>query len=115
MMSELDKLQQYLAEKGYFFERKDATAPKALRDWYTTKLGKYSGEGERHQIIVFRDDGTHQVWFDVICHCGSYGYEKGLLEIAGPSELCSNQYDGVEGWLTAQDIIDRLEILGNDA
>lgn len=114
MVSELGKLQQYLAKKGYFFERKDTTISKALRGWYAAQFGRYSGEGEWHQIIVFRDDGTRAIWFDVICHWGSYGWEKGLLEIAGPEELCNNSHDCVEGWLTAQDIINRLEALGND-
>ena len=41
-------------------------------------------------------DGNRTI--SVICHSGSYGREKGLLEIYAPG-----LNDGVEGWLTAED------------
>ena len=103
-MSELDKLQAYLEVNGYGFKRIDTPAPDTLKvvygdnDW--TK-----GLGERHQIVVYGKD-RHVVW-DAICHWGSYGYEQGLLEIMG--SIVRGQAGGVEGWLTAQKIIDRLE------
>lgn len=50
-----------------------------------------------------------QEW-DVICHDFSYGHELGLLELMG--SLVSEDYDDeVEGWLTAEDIIDRMKVL----
>ena len=110
-MGELNKLQEYLMTNGYYFKRIDKTVPKEMKDIYVKHFGKYSGEGERHQIIVYSDSEgcPDEIWFDVICQWGSYGYDKGLLEISGPTGLCDNHESGVEGWLTAQDIIDRLE------
>lgn len=45
--------------------------------------------------------------WDVICHWGSYGHEDGLLEIMG--RYNRNEYDDVEGWLTAEDILARID------
>lgn len=44
---------------------------------------------------------------DVICHRGSYGHEKGLLEIMGC--LVTNEDDDVEGWLTAKEVFKRIQ------
>lgn len=41
--------------------------------------------------------------WDVICHRGSYGYEQGLLEIG------YKNCDEVEGWLTAEQVLERIE------
>lgn len=41
---------------------------------------------------------------DAICHSGSYGHEKGLLEVMG---LTRND-DFVEGWLTSEEVFDRI-------
>ena len=101
-MTELDKLQEYLEQNGYTIKRVD-TKPSELVRLTSPIMDK--GLGERHQIIVYDDDG--KIAWDAICHWGSYGFEQGLLEIMG--SICRNQDDVVEGWLTAQDIIDRLE------
>ena len=45
--------------------------------------------------------------WDAVCHDGSYGHEEGLLEVMGTT--CQNEYDDVEGWLTADEILKRLE------
>lgn len=45
--------------------------------------------------------------WDAICHKGSYGHESGLIEVMG-APVCQSDCDDVEGWLTAQDILDRL-------
>lgn len=42
---------------------------------------------------------------DVICHWGSYGHEKGLLEIMG---LVEEAEDDVEGYLTAEEVFNRM-------
>jgi hypothetical protein len=42
---------------------------------------------------------------DAICHKYSYGYEQGLLEIMG---LHNNPLDDVEGWLTAEQVFERI-------
>jgi hypothetical protein len=56
---------------------------------------------------------NNQVWYpshdenvcDVICHEYSYGGEKGLLEIMG---LTDDEYEDVEGWLTADEVFSRI-------
>lgn len=45
--------------------------------------------------------------WDAVCHDFSYGHEDGLLEIMG--KIVQNEYDDVEGWLTADEILERLE------
>lgn len=42
---------------------------------------------------------------DVICHWGSYGHERGLLEIMG---LVEGGEDEVEGYLTAEEVFNRM-------
>jgi hypothetical protein len=88
-MSEMEKLEKYLKEKGYKYDRKQ-------EQW-----GYYN----INQIIVYDKEGKRQ--WDAICHRGSYGYEQGLLEIMG--SIVKPGGDRVEGWLTAEDIIKRLE------
>lgn len=41
---------------------------------------------------------------DAVCHDGSYGREKGLLEIMG---LVEDEEDDVEGYLTAEEVFMR--------
>lgn len=56
---------------------------------------------------------NNQVWYpsydenvcDVICHEYSYGGPKGLLEMMG---LTDDEYDDVEGWLTADEVFSRI-------
>lgn len=90
-MSELDKLEKYLKEHNIPYERIDE-AEKGIMD--------------RHQILVKDKDGC-EIW-DAICHFGSYGYESGLLEIMG-TLVRPEDRDSVVGWLTAEDIIGRIE------
>ena len=47
-----------------------------------------------------------QDW-DAICHDFSYGHEEGLLEIMG-SLVREDIGDEVEGWLTAEAVIERM-------
>lgn len=93
-MNELDKLEAYLKEKGIRYERVD-------EDFGPERL--YG----RHQIIVYNTKGKRQ--WDVICHYGSYGYSKGLLEAYGEPVVRKSDGNSVVGYLTAQDVIDRLE------
>lgn len=54
-------------------------------------------------------NSNNQIWYpnydekicDVICHKYSYGGNDGYLEIMG---LSGNEYDDVEGWLTAEEV-----------
>lgn len=90
-MDEMTKLEMYLVEHEYRFIRVDD---------YTTPLG-------RHQIKVYNKKTQEREW-DVICNFGSYGFPEGLLEAMGTIIKPEHEYD-VEGWLTADDIIRRLE------
>lgn len=57
-------------------------------------------------------NSNNQIWYpnhdekicDVICHEYSYGGNDGYLEIMG---LTQNE-DDVEGWLTAEEVFDRI-------
>lgn len=51
------------------------------------------------QIIV--EDGD----WDAICHSGSYGHEKGLIEVMGLPQ-CE---DDVIGWLTAEEVLKMVD------
>ena len=59
---------------------------------------------DQHIVIVYTREGERL--FDAICHYGSYGYEEGLLEIMG--SIVQTDEDSVEGWKTADDIIQRI-------
>lgn len=43
---------------------------------------------------------------DAVLHWGSYGHEQGLLEIMGLVD--EDAGDDVEGWLTAEQVFDRI-------
>ena len=94
-MTELDKLEKYLKANGYNYHRHDE--PEIRKNGYIAHC-------DRHQILVYDEHGN--LLWDAICQRGSYGYEKGLLEIMG--KIVSPGCD-VEGWLNAQQIIHRLE------
>lgn len=103
-MTELDRLEQYLHDRGYKYKRIDNPIPQSMievREKYNLPVGWC----EQHQLIVYDVNGR-RLW-DAICQWGSYGYSQGLIEVMGT--MCQNKHDRVEGWLTAQDIINRLE------
>ena len=56
------------------------------------------------QIVVYSEG--ERLW-DAVCHNGSYGHEDGLLEIMG-AIVKEDAGDDVEGWLTADDVIERV-------
>jgi hypothetical protein len=97
-MTELDKLEQYLQDAGIRYKRIDNESP------YEADAGLPKDFGNWPQLVVY-DSAGRQMW-DAICHWGSYGYEQGLLEIMG-SVLTGNE--DVIGYLTAQDVIERIE------
>lgn len=97
-LTELNKLESYLKEHGVNYVRIDKD------DKYDEYYREQLVSMEQHQIIVFAN-GKRQ--WDAICHRGSYGHEEGLLEIMGT--IVNPCGDRVEGWLTADDIISRLE------
>ena len=90
---ELDKLEKFLQQNGYQYER----------------IEQQGGIGEdRHQIKVFDEENGKEL-FDVICQRGSYGYEEGLLEAMGSIVNEKEIGDRVEGYLTADEIIRRIK------
>ena len=96
-MSELDILTQYLKDHNIPFERYDCSKEDfEINDECTFYI-------DRHQICV---PNQQYILWDVICQEGSYGYRDGLLEACGDIVEVD---DVVEGYLTAQDIIERIE------
>lgn len=88
-MEEIQKLIEYIKDKGYNYEIKN-------RD-YTTYDNKFcKGLQVRIESLDFS-----AIWLH-----GSYGYEKGLIEV-----MCNCQYyeSSVIGSLTAQECINILE------
>lgn len=100
-MTELQKLDEYLKGKMIPHSTVDSVTV------YYDVLGEKEYKIERHQIIVMDKNGNKK--WDAICHKGSYGYENGLLEVMGDAVVKDSDGDSVVGWLTAQDVIDRLE------
>lgn len=48
--------------------------------------------------------------WDAICHSGSYGHEKGLIEVMGLPQC----QDDVIGWLTAEDVLKMVDGLDSE-
>lgn len=96
---ELNMLERYLKEHNIRYERIDQDR--------IFDREKGIAQNERHQINVLDEEGN-RLW-DAICHPGSYGYERGLLEIYGSIVDEARVGDTVEGWLTAQDVICLIE------
>lgn len=95
-LAEMEKLAQYLDANGYTFEIIHKTTP-------SLRL-------HRNQIWVWTDETKTDTLFDAIYHLGSYGYEQGLLEIMGDRLMTEADGGGsVAGWLTADQIIERLK------
>ena len=97
-LTQLNKLEDYLKKRGIQYERHDVN-------------DEYDAEGflirlERHQICALVDEEGRWEW-DAICQRGSYGAEEGLLEIYG--KIVRPCGDSVEGYLTAADVIERIE------
>lgn len=98
-LTELNKLEEYLKANGIEYERID-------EDNKLEMFGSIT-ELDYHQIKVGVTEEGPWDW-DVICNRGSYGCEQGLLEGMG-----SIFEDDVEGWLTAEDVIKRIEEAGD--
>lgn len=82
-MTEMDKLQKWLDENHIEYERRIE-----------------EGVINRNQILI----ETNEVELSFVCHYGSYGYEKGLVEMW---DFNSEPI----GYLTADDCIKELEKL----
>lgn len=94
------------------------TEMEKLIDWLRENLDDKYDLKQRYinggsQVLIFDSNGDW-LW-DAICNDMSYGHERGLIEVM---EHTADNYvlteeerscDDVLGWLTAQDIIERLE------
>lgn len=98
MMNEMDKLHVALTERGIEHQY-NKTSPE-IAEIIKDKIKIPEDKEFWSQITVYKN-GKY-LW-DAICGYGTYGHEEGLLEIAG-----SITKDDVEGFLTADDIINRL-------
>ena len=64
------------------------------------------------QVIVYDDEGN-SLW-DAVINKGSYGSERGLLEVMGQaivkkvSKMGNDDEDEVLGWLTADEILEKI-------
>ena len=105
-LTEMNKLEEYLEAHRFKYTREDADNVIDAASWekLIAGLGYEPEPMDRHQIVVY--DGEVRLW-DVICHKGSYGDSEGLLEgmgtLFGPD---------VEGYLTADDVINKIEAGG---
>ena len=87
---------------------------------YTYSVVNYCGRPQ----VIFMDAHTGERVADCVCHYGSYGHERGLIEAMGAPLVNEEVGEEVEGWLTAVDIMSRIcellpddirEIVGEDA
>lgn len=60
---------------------------------------------ERLPQVIFYDNAGNRI-ADAVCHRGSYGHERGLIEVMG-YPLCHAFDDDVEGWLTTDTVFSR--------
>lgn len=97
-LAEFDKLQSYLLTHGYSVD---------ITHRCRQMLGVVTIQSEHHQLVVHdTKDFTLRLW-DAVISDYSYGHEDGLLEAMGTGLL--EGPGTVEGWLTADEIIRRLE------
>lgn len=97
-LAEFDKLQDYLLTHGYSVD---------ITHQRRQMLGRALVQSEHHQLIVYdTKDVSLRLW-DAVISDYSYGHEDGLLEIMGTGLV--EGPGTVEGWLTAEEIIKKLE------
>ena len=88
--TEIDKLIKILNDQG-------ACCP---IDWKVKEL--YG----RPQVIFLKPQSKERIG-DAVCHFGSYGHERGLIEVMG-FPFCDEE--DVVGFLTADEVIHQIEI-----
>lgn len=103
IMTEMQKLDKYLTEHNikHTYKRRWPNMEQSSPEY---REGKHHDGG--YQIMANGDNGEY-LW-DAICGYGSFGFETGTIEIMGcivPE--CVN--DSVEGHLTANEVIERIE------
>lgn len=99
-LTQLDKLEKYLQDNDFEYERidEDSVKVKTSDSFYWT--------ADRHQIVVPSLGDDYKL--DAVCHRGSYGADKGLLEVMG-TIVPDGYYDTVMGWMTADEVIELIE------
>ena len=101
-LTQLDKLEAYLKEHHIPYDRIDKDEV-----FEETPYGKCIVECEQHQIIV-PHKGKERQWI-AVCQHVSFGHENGLLEIRGSLVRCKYGAVHIQGWLTADNVIKRIE------
>lgn len=94
---EIFKLKDMLDKAGIEYEFLD----------HTTNIGNM-GEWTSYQICCPCSDLKRQ-YISIIQSFGSHGRDDDLLEIMGLLTPEEAEEDGVAGWLTAQDVFDRIQ------
>lgn len=100
-LTELEKLKNYLDEHGYVSRWNDVWSKNDQIIVYTENDFGYPPERKEPWYDLEIDGKPYLRYWDVVCHQYSYGGDKGLLEIYG------SIVDDVEGWLTAEDVINK--------
>lgn len=59
--------------------------------------------------VIYPDVGIYDSVADAVENTGSYGHEKNLLEIMGLLTDEEARFNSVKGWLTAEDVFERIE------
>ena len=59
--------------------------------------------------IMYPNNWNNSCRCSVICHEYSYGFEEGLLEIMGLLTEEEKESDDVVGWLTADNVFERIQ------
>lgn len=102
-LTEFNKLEEWMRENHIYYERRSRLPfPKEV----VNMIGEDERLGEKNQLVVFDRNG--KIRYDIICHKGSFGCDKGLLEIYGDI-VPKGCLGGVEGYLTAEDVIERIK------
>ena len=92
-VTEFNKAEDMLKERGIPYEREDDSHD----------LPNGMGVCERHQVLLFDENGNTIA--DFVCSTGTYGADHGLLEYWG------DRHSDPEGWLTADEVLQRIETL----
>lgn len=101
---EIFRLKAMLEERGVGF--------RFLERW--ERLSKYpwlgfSEDNAGYQIVIPNlDPWDPNVAISIIEGKGSYGAEQDLLEIMDSLTKTEEEWDEIVGWLTAEDVLDRL-------
>ena len=114
IMTEMQKLDKYLTKHNikHIYKRRWPEFDKQQKIMRVTATGaiyhtmKENAIDGGWQIVVSDENGEYL--FDAICGYGSFGFNRGLIEIMG-CIVPDDAHDSVEGSLTADEVIERIE------